>query len=167
MPGPNIPAGMRTTQGTISRKRNSSLTLRLIKRRLLDDRNQGDAALCRGCTCDNASPTIQLSKGAYVLTKFQPTRSGSAEATIRQVLLSVLPPGATPSFRKIVSARFVGQRKVVAELEMVDGLPASVEAWQWRPDGWAHRWLRFDGGDLFWENGRWQRAAAIDVPAEP
>jgi hypothetical protein len=94
---------------------------------------------------------------AYVLTKSQPTLSGNAEATIRQVLLDALPPGATPSFRRIVRARFIGKRTVVAELEMVDGLPAEVEARQWRPDGWAHRWLKFAGGDLSWEGGRWLR----------
>lgn len=88
-----------------------------------------------------------------------PIPARNAEATIRQVLLDALPPGAAPSFRRIVRARFTGQRTVVAELEMVDGLPAEVEARQWRPDAWSHRWLKFEGGDLSWEAGRWLRVA--------
>lgn len=86
-----------------------------------------------------------------------PTPARNAEATIRQVLLDALPPGAAPSFRRVVRARFTGPRTVVAELEMVDGLTAEVEARQWRPDAWAQRWLKFEGGDLFWEDDRWQR----------
>lgn len=92
-----------------------------------------------------------------------PTPARNAEATIRQVLLDALPPGAPPSFRRIVRARFAGQRRVVAELEMVDGLSAEVEAHQWRPDGWAHKWLKFEGGDLSWEGGRWLRVAKADA----
>lgn len=95
-----------------------------------------------------------------MLTNPRPTPARNAEATIRQVLLDALPPGAAPSFRRIVRARFVGQRRLVAELEMVDGLAAEVEAHQWRTDGWAHRWLKFEGGDLSWEAGRWVRVAA-------
>lgn len=90
----------------------------------------------------------------------RPVARNSAEATIRRVLLDVLPPDATPSFRRIVRARFAGKGRVIAELEMVDGLQAEVEAWKWRPDGWAHRWLKLEGGDLSWEDGRWWRITA-------
>jgi len=89
----------------------------------------------------------------------QSTRD-KAEEAIRRVLLDVLPSDATPSFLRVVKARFVGvgrDSRIIAELEMFDGLAAEVEAWKWRPDGWAHRWLRLDGGDLSWEDGRWWR----------
>lgn len=90
----------------------------------------------------------------------EPARRNAAEV-IKSVLLDVLPPGVPPNFRRIVRARFVGARRVVAELEMVDGLPAEVEAWQWRPDSWAHKWLRLDGGDLSWEPEGWTRVANL------
>lgn len=84
----------------------------------------------------------------------------NAKDEIRRVLMDVLPPGVPPSFGRIVSASFNGSKVLVAELEMFDGLRAEVEAWQWRPDGWAHRWVKLDGGDLSWEDGRWWRINA-------
>ena len=84
-------------------------------------------------------------------------RRESSEDCITRVLMDVLPGGVPPSFRRVVRSSFTGDRRVVATLEMFDGLPAEVEAWQWRPDGWAHRWLQLDGGDLSWEDGQWVR----------
>lgn len=86
----------------------------------------------------------------------------NAEDTIRRVLMDVLPPNVPPSFRRVVRARFVGKTRILAELEMVDGLPSEIEAWQW-PGGWAHRWVTLEGGDLSWEDGRWWR---IDADGE-
>lgn len=76
---------------------------------------------------------------------------------VERVLRDVLPPGAPPSFARVIGARFVGPQQVRAELEMIDGLPAEIEVWEWLPGAWAHRWLRFEGGDLCWKGGRWQR----------
>jgi hypothetical protein len=87
----------------------------------------------------------------------KPTFKRSAADEIHRVLMDVLPAGVPPSFGRIVSASFTGKRTLVAELEMFDGLRAEVEAWQWCPDGWAHRWIKLDGGDLSWEEGRWIR----------
>jgi hypothetical protein len=81
----------------------------------------------------------------------------SAADEIRRVLMDVLPEGVPPSFGRVVAARFSGKSRVVAELEMVDGLRAEVEAWQWCQDAWAHRWVKLEGGDLSWENGAWVR----------
>jgi hypothetical protein len=81
----------------------------------------------------------------------------SAADEIRRVLMDILPAGVPPSFGRVVAARFTGKARVVAELEMVDGLPAQVEAWQWCPDAWAHRWIKLEGGDLSWQNGAWHR----------
>ncbi|NUB07090.1 hypothetical protein FW320_13005 [Azospirillum sp. Vi22] len=80
--------------------------------------------------------------------------------TINAVLRAVLPPGVPPSFRRVLAARFDGagrRRIVVADLEMVDGLTATVEAWHYAPGGWAHRWLAMAGGPMFWNGRRWQR----------
>lgn len=87
----------------------------------------------------------------------------SAKDEIRRVLMDVLPPDVPPFFARIVSASFAGEKSAVAELELFDGATAEIEVWQWRPDSSAYRWIRLDGGDLTWEDGRWQRAlAAID-----
>lgn len=83
----------------------------------------------------------------------------SAADEIRRVLMEVLPAGVPPSFGRIVTAQFSGKSRVVAELEMFDGLRAEVEAWQWCPDAWAHRWVKLEGGDLSWENGAWHRVS--------
>lgn len=84
-----------------------------------------------------------------------PRRNAADE--IRRILMDVLPAGVPPSFGRVVTAKFDGKSRVVAELEMVDGLRATVEAWQWSPKSWAHRWVEMDGGDLSWEDGAWQR----------
>lgn len=77
---------------------------------------------------------------------------------IRNILCDVLPAGVPPFFRRVVNARYIANDRILAELEMVDGLAAKVEAWQWHPaGGWAHRWIQFDGGDLSWEYGQWHR----------
>lgn len=85
-----------------------------------------------------------------------PPAGRKASEIVRKLLLDVLPPGVPPNFRKVTRARFARGR-VIAELEMVDGLAAEVEAWQWRPGAWAHKWLRLDGGDLSWEAEGWTR----------
>ncbi|WP_454021146.1 hypothetical protein [Azospirillum sp. Marseille-Q6669] len=80
--------------------------------------------------------------------------------TITAVLRAVLPPGVPPSFRRVLCARFdgAGQRRiVVADLEMADGLTATVEAWRYAPGGWAHRWLAMAGGPMSWNGRRWVR----------
>lgn len=107
------------------------------------------------------SEQLPLDLAGCTAPKPAPTRCKAANV-IRNVLLDVLPPGVPPNFRRIVRARFVAARRVVAELEMVDGLPAEVEAWQWQADSWAHKWLRLDGGDLSWEGDGWKRVA--DLP---
>jgi len=88
--------------------------------------------------------------------------------TITAVLRAVLPPRVPPSFRRVLCARFDGagwQRTVVADLEMVDGLPATVEAWRYVPGGWAHRWLAMAGGPIFWNGQRWHREdAQLSLP---
>lgn len=85
-----------------------------------------------------------------------------AETTIRSILARTLPPGTPPSFRRVLSARFIEPSRLRAELEMFDGQRAEVEAWQWTKGAWAHHWLRLDGGPLSWDEGKWRR-----VPAEP
>lgn len=84
----------------------------------------------------------------------------SATETVRSVLLSVLPPGVPPSFSKIASAHFTGsgkRRVATADLEMFDGLSATVECWCYGP-GWAHRWTSMIGGDIFREGDQWKRS---------
>lgn len=84
----------------------------------------------------------------------------NAEQTIRTVLQSAIPPGVPLSFNKILSARFVGsgkKRVATADLEMFDGLPATVECWCYGP-GWAHRWTSMIGGDISWEGDLWKRS---------
>lgn len=81
----------------------------------------------------------------------------SAADEVRRILSDVLPADVPPFFARIVSARRDGKRQIVAELEMFDGLRAEIEVWQWNPQAWAHRWTRFEGSDISWEDGRWTR----------
>lgn len=83
-----------------------------------------------------------------------------AEDVLRRVLVNTLPKDCTPFFIRVVRARFVGagrDSRVIAEIELFDGLFAEVEAWKWSQDGWAYKWVRLEGGDMSWEDGRWWR----------
>ena len=81
-----------------------------------------------------------------------------AEAVVRAVLMDALPKGTPPSFRRVLSTRrLMSPNKVIAELEMFDGLRAEVEVWQWSTIGWAHKWNSMPGGDISFENGCWVR----------
>jgi hypothetical protein len=80
-----------------------------------------------------------------------------ATDVIREVLMDVLPSGVPAQFARLVSARFTGKSRVTASLIMFDGKPAEVEAWKWRDDSWAHRWISLEGGDISWEDGEWRR----------
>ena len=87
-----------------------------------------------------------------------PARPAShAAAALSRILADTLPLDATPCYRRIVRARFDGEARIFATLELFDGGIGKIEAWCWRPGGWAYRWTRLDGGDLAWEDGRWLR----------
>jgi hypothetical protein len=86
-----------------------------------------------------------------------PVKRNSAMLQVEVIVRSVLPTGAPLHFRKIIGARYIAPRRIVAEQEMFDGLPGEMEAWQWRPDAWAQKWNRLDGGDISLENGAWLR----------
>jgi hypothetical protein len=88
----------------------------------------------------------------------------SADLTICAVLADVLPPGSPPQYQRIERARFVG-KLATADLVMFDGQSATIEAWEYLPGAWAHRWTRYDGGDACLENGVWARVARQEVPA--
>jgi len=86
----------------------------------------------------------------------------TARDVVQRHLLGVLPPGVPPSFSRIDSAEFQGSgrgRTAVAALIMVDGLPATVEVFAWGAGCSGHRWLKWEGDALFFEDGRWQRDA--------
>jgi hypothetical protein len=79
---------------------------------------------------------------------------------IRTHLQSVLPPGEPPNFTCIKSAEFKGtgrRRTAIGDLLMVDGSSATVEVFGWGVGGFGHRWLKWEGPALFFENGKWQR----------
>jgi hypothetical protein len=80
---------------------------------------------------------------------------------VSRVLGEVLPPDVPPSHRRIVSAisSGSGRREVItAELEMIDGQPATVELRPWSL-GWSHRFTNMPGGALSYEDGVWIRVA--------
>lgn len=82
-----------------------------------------------------------------------------AEALIRIHLSGCLPPGAPLSFRRIVTAEFVGtgrKRKAVGCLEMFDGQPATVEVFR-AGKIQGHRWTDMPGGACSLEAGGWVR----------
>jgi hypothetical protein len=81
----------------------------------------------------------------------------SAADEVRRILMDTLPPNVPPFFARIVSARFEGKKRATAELELVDGERGEIEVWQYAPERNAYRWTRLEGGDLSFENGRWER----------
>lgn len=88
------------------------------------------------------------------------SRQPDAESVVRKVLSDALPAGAPPSFRRIVETRrLMSPNRVIAVLEMFDGLDAEVEVWQASSIIWAHRWNSMRGGDISYENGKWVRIA--------
>ncbi len=88
----------------------------------------------------------------------------NAEQTIQRVLADVLPADSPSQYQQIAHARFVG-KLATADLVMFDGQDATIEAWEYLPGAWAHRWTRFDGGDACLENGAWARVDPKEVAA--
>lgn len=75
---------------------------------------------------------------------------------VRQTLEAVLPLNVPPSFSAIISARKNGQNEVIADLIMIDGLPATVRLRRWQL-GWSHQFTSMPGGALSFEKGAWRR----------
>lgn len=95
--------------------------------------------------------------------------SESASEMVADHLASCLPPGTPPCYRSIVHAHYMGsgkKRLAVAELEMFDGQPATLEVFQWGL-GRGHRWTFMSGGNAFFEDGRWQRDTESSQPEQP
>lgn len=90
----------------------------------------------------------------------------SAGHSVASYMASCLPHGVPPCHRLIANARFVGfgrRRVAVADVEMFDGQPATIEVFRWGPmNAFGHRWTAMQGGAAFYEDGRWQR----DLPAD-
>lgn len=85
--------------------------------------------------------------------------SKEAENIVKKVLADALSPGIPPSYRCILRAKFLrkGRRPVInADLEMFDGLSASVQAQLW-DHGWSHRWVSMEGASIWWNGEKWQR----------
>lgn len=81
-----------------------------------------------------------------------------ANSFVADRLMACLPPGVPASYREITSARFEGtgaNRMAVADLIMIDGLPAKVQVSTWGL--MPHRFTHLPGGHLTFEDGRWIR----------
>lgn len=75
-----------------------------------------------------------------------------------------LPEGAPLSFTKIINADFQGKSRIVANVEMFDGMQAVLHLNRWA-HGWSHGWDSMPGGDCYLdEDGSWKRVAD---PASP
>jgi hypothetical protein len=98
---------------------------------------------------------LELAEPSQPKPKAAPKLSAADE--VRRALMDMLPPGVPPFFARIVTARFDGKKRATAELELFDGDRGVIEVWQHAPECHAHRWIRLEGGDLSFENGRWQR----------
>jgi hypothetical protein len=105
-------------------------------------------------------PTLWMLKIAPPLQHGGPIMKNSqARQIVIDTLMSVLPAGVSPSFANIDSATETGRgdsREITAALTMFDGLPATVCLKPWA-FGWSHQWMSLPGGDLSFEDGRWQR----------
>lgn len=83
----------------------------------------------------------------------------SATDIVRATLMAACPPDVPAPFARIVKAESAGRgahRVIAAELEMIDGLPATVELRPWAY-GWSHRFTEMPGGPLSYEGGAWVR----------
>lgn len=84
------------------------------------------------------------------------------EKIVRDTLLSVLPVGVPPSFASIDRVSTEGRGKaleIIADLTMVDGLPATVRFRRWSL-GWSHEFTIMPGGAMSFEDGAWRRVPA-------
>lgn len=100
------------------------------------------------------APTQQMA------LKFGRPMKRTAANVVSEHLLGVLPTGVPPGFTSIDSAEFRGagrKRTAVAVLTMIDGLKSTVEVFGWGAGCAGHRWLAWEGDDLSFEDGRWQR----------
>jgi hypothetical protein len=83
-----------------------------------------------------------------------------ARAVVESYLASLLPPGTPPQHRSVAGVCYVGSgrnRVIQAELVMFDGLPGTIEIFQWK-HGLGHRWKAMPGGKAhFFEDGCWRR----------
>lgn len=85
--------------------------------------------------------------------------NNNAAVIVAEVLADSLPPGVPPSHLKIIAASFLrlGRQPVIeAELEMFDGLAASVQCCKYGGI-WSHYWVKLDGGSAAWNGEAWER----------
>lgn len=95
-----------------------------------------------------------------MLSFMEPEIASNAAARVERHLASCLPDGVPPCHRRIVKARFKGHGRksvAVAEVEMFDGQPATVEVFTWGPGCFGHRWTDMTGGCAYYEDGHWRR----------
>lgn len=86
-----------------------------------------------------------------------------ASSLVEKHLADCLPPGTPPYHRAILTARYVGtgrKRVAIANVEMFDGLPATVEVFRWGANAFGHRWTAMEGGAVYFEDDRWHRDEA-------
>lgn len=89
----------------------------------------------------------------------------SAEKFIRNAMQDCLPPNVPLSFTKVISAHFlkIKQKIAIGALEMVDGKQAVVEVKTYgMANAWAYKWLKWDGGNLYWNGQEWIRETGIE-----
>lgn len=84
--------------------------------------------------------------------------SGSkATAIINETMRDCLPAGAPLSFKEIIDASFQGKNRIIANVTMFDGLPATLHLNRWAY-GWSHGWDSMPGGDCYLDDdGAWKR----------
>lgn len=77
--------------------------------------------------------------------------------TVNAVMQDCLPAGSPLSFTEIIDATFEGSKRIVAQVVMFDGLPATLHLNRWE-HGWSHGWDSMPGGDCYLDDdGVWRR----------
>jgi hypothetical protein len=92
--------------------------------------------------------------------RLSPPKRLRPDDLVRRHFASCSPEGVPASYREITHSEYRGagkRRTAVASLVMVDGLQATVEVFGWGDGCVGHRWLEWEGADLAFEDGRWQR----------
>lgn len=85
-----------------------------------------------------------------------PKAQARACAIVDESICATFPPGVPPSHKNVILACFVDANRIDAQLEMFDGLPASVTLSRWTY-GWSIHYAHLPGGAVAWFRSQWTR----------
>lgn len=86
-------------------------------------------------------------------------RVNNAKQWAIDALKSTIPEDVPLPFKRVIRSNFKSKKKVIATLEMFDGLigVVSVSKWADFKDAWSIHWHELEGGAINWNGTYWVR----------